>query len=144
MNETNCENILMAKMAEFDGEKAEISAEIMNSHLSICESCRSEIGQLQNVGDLLNKQTRRKSNPDLWSVIEQQISVKKSLSFIPFIFLGVFLVIYKLLEMLPEQSFGLAFKIVPLIIIVALFVFIKENPFKINTELTLERKCYDQ
>jgi len=34
---------------------------------------------------------------------------------------------------------GLAFKIVPLIFVVALFVFLKENPFKINAELGLER-----
>lgn len=139
MNETNCENILMAKMAELDGEKTEISAEMMNSHLSVCENCRSEFKQIQKVGDLFNGQTRRESNPDLWSAIEKQIGAKKSLGFAPFIFLGGFLIVYKLLEMLPEQSFGLAFKIVPLIIIVALFVFIKENPFKINTELSLEK-----
>lgn len=139
MNETNCESILMAKMAELDGEEMNISAETVNSHLTNCENCLNEIGQMQNIGDLFKMQTRRELNPNLWAAIEEQIGAKKSLNFKPFIFLGIFLVVYKLLEMLPERDFGLAFKIVPLIIVIALFVFIKENPFKINTELTLER-----
>jgi hypothetical protein len=41
--------------------------------------------------------------------------------------------------MLPAQDLGLAFKFVPLVLIVVLFVFLKENPFKINGELILER-----
>lgn len=139
MNEMNCENILMAKMTEFDGEETEISAEMMNSHFSVCENCQSEIGQFQNVGDLLKKQMRHESNPNFWAAIEKRIEKKNALTPKPFVFLGIFLLVYKLLEMLPERDFGLAFKIVPLIIVVALFVFIKENPFKINTELTLER-----
>lgn len=139
MNDTNCENILLAKMAESDGEEIGISAEIMNSHLSICENCRIEIKEIQNVGDLFDKQTRREMNPNLWTAIEARIGAKKSFGFKPFAFLSVFLLAYKLLEMLPERDFGLVFKVIPLILVVALFVFIKENPFKINTELTLER-----
>ncbi len=138
MNETNCEKILIAKMAEFDGEEVSISAENVNSHFSICENCRNEFAQMQNVGDLFKAQTRQESNPNLWAAIDKQITEKKSLSAKPFVFLGIFLVVYKLLEMLPERDFGLAFKIVPLIFIVVLFVLIKENPFKINTELVLE------
>lgn len=138
MNETNCENILIAKMAEFDGEETDISAENVNSHFSNCEKCRNEFGQMQSVGNLFKAQTRREENPNLWSAIEQKFAEKKSLSAKPFVFLGIFLVVYKLLEMLPERDFGLAFKIVPLIFIVVLFVLIKENPFKINTELVLE------
>jgi hypothetical protein len=139
MNETNCENILMAKMAEFDGEETQVSAEMMNSHFAVCENCQSEIEQLRNVGDLFKEQTRRKINPNLWAAIENKIVKKKSFGFKPFIFLGVFLIVYKFGTMLSDIDFGFAFKLVPLIFIVALFVFIKENPFKINTELTLER-----
>ena len=89
-------------------------------------------------GDLFEKQTRRELKPNLWAAIEKRIEPKKSLGLKPFVFLGVFLIIYKLLEMLPERDFGFAFKIVPLVLVVVLFVFIKENPFKINTEMTLE------
>ena len=45
----------------------------------------------------------------------------------------------QLLEMLPAEEFGFLFKLVPLIFVFGLFGFLKENPFKINTRLTLER-----
>jgi hypothetical protein len=78
---------------------------------------------------------------DLWPAIENRIA-KRSNSVIgwrPFALIGLLLVIYKLLEMLPARDLGLAFKLVPLVIVAFLFVLIKENPFRINTELVLER-----
>ena len=57
----------------------------------------------------------------------------------PFALIGLLLVIYKLLEMLPARDPGMAFKLVPLVIVALLFVLIRENPFRINTELVLER-----
>ncbi|MGI8788809.1 MAG: hypothetical protein ACR2HG_13740 [Pyrinomonadaceae bacterium] len=141
MNEINCENWLMAKMAELDGEKSEIFVEAMNSHLSVCENCRMEFEQMQNVGDLLKSHARREPEVNLWLTIEERIGSQNSsaISWKPFVFIGAILVGYKLLEMLPERSLGLTFQLVPLIFMVALFVFLKENPFKINAELGLER-----
>lgn len=141
MNGINCENALMAKMAEFDGEDAGFSAEQINSHLAVCENCRTEFRQMQNINYLFENQTRRGQDADLWSAIENRIGAQTApqISWKPFVLLGLILVIYKLLELLPAQDFGLAFKIVPLIFVIALFVFIKENPFKINAELALEK-----
>ena len=141
MNEMNCENVLTAKMAEFDGEETEISVEIINSHLSICGHCRMELEQMQNVGNLLKRQARREQEANLWSAIEQRIGAQTAspVNWKLFVLLGATLVGYKLLEMLPARDLGLAFKIVPLIFAAALFVFLKENPFKINAELGLER-----
>jgi len=48
-------------------------------------------------------------------------------------------VIIKLLEMLPAHDLGMTIKLVPLVIVALLFVLIKENPFRINTELVMER-----
>ena len=141
MNEMNCENALTAKMAEIDGETVKFSAEQVNQHLAECENCRQEIEQMQAADNFLRRQTRLKQDVDLWSAIEKQIGAETAsqISWKPFILLGTLLVAYKLLELLPERDFGLVFKLVPLIFIVALFVFLKENPFKINTELILER-----
>lgn len=141
MNELNCENALMAKMAEFDGEDAGFSAEQINSHFAVCENCRTEFGQMQNINYLFENQTRRGQDADLWFEIETGIGAQTAsqMSLKPFVLLGLILVAYKLLEMLPEQDFGPAFKIVPLIFVVALFVIINENPFKINEELALEK-----
>ena len=141
MNEMNCENVLLAKMAELDGEAAEISVETINSHLSICENCRMGFKQMQAAENLFRKQTRRQQEANLWSPIERRIGARTAspVNWKPFVLLGVILVGYKLLEMLPATDLGLAFKIVPLIFVVALFVFIEENPFKINAELGSQR-----
>jgi hypothetical protein len=76
----------------------------------------------------------------LWSGIEKQIDAKPAsqIGWQPFALLGVVLVGYKLLEMLPTRDFGPAFRLVPIVFIVLLFIFIKENPFKINAELMPE------
>ena len=141
MNEINCENALMAKMAEIDGEETGISAERINSHLATCEHCRQEIERMQSVDSLLKGQARREQTADLWSAIETRIDTKEvsQSDWKPFALLGALLIAYKLLEMLPEQNFGFAFHLVPLVLIVATFVFLKENPFKINDRLVSER-----
>lgn len=142
MNEMNCQNALMIMMAaELDGEETSVSLEEAAAHLASCANCRQEFEQLQNTFSLLRKQTRRAQDADLWSAIETRIDAKPATqsNWQPFLFLGVLLVAYKLLEMLPETDFGFMFKIVPLIFVIALFVFLKENPFKINTELILEK-----
>lgn len=137
MYKENCEDILLALMAVFDGEKTDFSPEQLKTHTGACDNCRREIEQMQNTFNLLKEQERRGQNADLWSAIEPRIEAKTNWR--PLAFLIIFLVVYKLLEMLPERDFGLAFKIVPLVSVVALFVFLKENPFKINTELMLEK-----
>jgi predicted anti-sigma-YlaC factor YlaD len=139
MNKENCEEILTALMAVFDGETTRFAPEQLNAHLSACENCRREIEQMQNTFALLKTQERHAPETDLWSAIETRIEAETRTNWKPFVSLGVFLVVYKLLEMLPEIDFGFAFKIVPLVFVVALFAFLKENPFRINTELILEK-----
>ncbi|HEY0428966.1 MAG TPA: zf-HC2 domain-containing protein [Pyrinomonadaceae bacterium] len=135
MRKENCEEILMALMAVFDGETTEYTPEQLNAHTANCAGCRAEIDELQNTFALLKNQERREQNVNLWSSIEPQIETEKQTNWRPFAFLGVFLVVYKLLEMIPASDFGFVFKIVPLVVVIALFVFLKENPFRINTEL---------
>jgi predicted anti-sigma-YlaC factor YlaD len=141
MNKMNCEDILIQKSALLDGEKADLSAEAINVHLETCENCRREIAQMENTVLLLERQERRGINADLWSAIEKRIPAQTTseTNWQPFILLGAFLVVYKLVEMLPERDFGLALKLVPFVLIAVLFGFLKENPFKINTELILEK-----
>jgi hypothetical protein len=92
---------------------------------------------------VLNRQQREAPDADLWSAIEKRIVASSAgaltLQWQPFALLGIFLVVYKLLEMIPERDFGWALKLVPFVLVAALFVFLKENPFRINTELILEK-----
>lgn len=142
MNEINCENAMLAMMAMMDGEETLLSSEQTTAHLAQCKNCRQEFEQMQNIAGLLKKQNRREQDADLWLLIEKRIGAQNETASVigwkMFILLGAFLVAYKLLEMIPERDFGLLFKFVPLVFVVALFGFLKENPFKINTELGLE------
>lgn len=134
---------MMAMMAVIDGEETLLSSEQTTAHLAQCENCRQEFEQMQNTAGLLNKQKRRGQDADLWRSIEKRIDAQPETASLigwkMFLLLGVFLVAYKLLEMIPERDFGLLFKFVPLVFVAVLFGFLKENPFKINTELGLER-----
>jgi len=137
-----CEETILSVMAEMDGETPPLSAKQTAQHLSRCEQCRSEINRQKETFNLLQAQKRLASETDLWFEIERRISDTPISEPIRtryfFLLLGVILVVYKLLEMIPAQDFGFLFKFVPLIFIAALFYFLKENPFKINTELKLE------
>jgi hypothetical protein len=143
MNKENCDEILTALMAVFDGEETDFSPEQLNAHTAVCESCRGEIEAMQNTFNRLREQERRDFDADLWPAIAGEIAAGRGVEARPyrpaFLFLGLLLVGYKLLEMIPETDFGFVFKIVPIVLVVALFVFLKENPFKINTELILEK-----
>ncbi|MEO7660663.1 MAG: hypothetical protein ABIV48_13695 [Pyrinomonadaceae bacterium] len=141
MNEMNCDEILMAKMAEFNGEEINVSVKDMDLHFAACENCRREIEQMLDMNNLLDRQTRLEQDADLWPVIEKRITRETAspIGWKPFALLATLLVIYRLLEMLPERDLGMALKLVPLFLIVGLFLGLKENPFKINTELVPER-----
>src|SRR5687767_11788329 len=110
MNKKNCEDLLMAMMAQLDGEENEF-AEQAAFHLAECENCRKEFEQMQILDNLFKRQSRREQGADLWSVIEPRIEPKRQTNWQPFLFLGIFLVGYKLLELLPEDEFGLWFKL---------------------------------
>jgi len=143
MKDMNCEDILIQKSALIDGEKADFSDEQIAEHSADCENCRRQIEELENTIFLLKRQKRREQSADLWSAIEKQINDESesilTVKWQPFALVGVFLVIYKLLEMIPERDLGWFLRVVPFILIAALFGFIKENPFKINSELILEK-----
>jgi anti-sigma factor RsiW len=139
MKELTCEDVLMSQMAAADGEAPEFSTQQLSAHISGCANCQHELKQMEALDQLLTGQTISESHADLWPAIDKRIAKHAALSYRPFALIGLLLVIYKLLEMLPARDPGMAFKLVPLVIVVLLFVFIKENPFRINTELVLER-----
>ena len=143
MKNMNCEDILIQKLALIDGEKVGFSDEQIAAHLAGCENCRREAGELGNMIVLLKRQTRHGQTADLWPAIEKQINAESAAIFEIkwqiFILLAVFLVVYRFVEMVPERDFGWALKIVPFVLIAAVFSLLKENPFKINTELILEK-----
>lgn len=141
MKELTCENVLMAEMAAADGEESGLSKELLAAHIAGCANCQHELEQSQALDQLLAGHTLSESRVDLWPAIENRIAKPGSsvLGWKPFALIGLLLVISKLFEMLPARDPGMAIKLVPLVIVALLFVLIKENPFRINTELVLEK-----
>jgi hypothetical protein len=141
MNEPSCEDLALAHMAMADGEDPGFSEKQLTEHIAACANCQHELKQLQRLNQAFADQALAESGVNLWPEIEKRIA-KPAGSFIgwkPFALIGLALVIHKLLEMVPAGDPGMTFKLVPLVIAALLFVLIKENPFRINTELMLER-----
>jgi len=138
MQKLNCEDVLRAQMAAADGEEPGFAKDLLAAHVAGCANCHHELEQLQALDQMLAGHTLSEPRVDLWPAIENRIA-KRAIAWQPFALIGLLLVIYKLLEMLPARDPGMAIKLVPLVIVVLLFVLIKENPFRINTELVLER-----
>ena len=142
MSELNCESVSMAAMAIADGYQPELSSEQIGSHLASCADCHREVGQLQELSSLLDTQQRRLRTENLWQEIERRLPhvarTRTSHVSTSFMFLGALLLGYRLLELIPDRDFSFLFKFVPVLLVIAAFSYLRENPFKINSELSLE------
>lgn len=143
MKEINCETVLMAAMASADGHPASIETTQIEAHLAVCGDCRGELEALGGLVKLLDSSKRRRSDEDLWSTLEPRLPDQtprhqESGQLRMWVPIGLILLVYKLLEQIPDRHLALAYKLLPLLLVTAVFVYMKQNPFKINTELKLE------
>jgi hypothetical protein len=143
MTEINCETVSLAAMAIADGHESALSAEEIEAHRENCSDCRQETLELQALSSLLDAQKRQQQVVDIWPSVETRLP---DLSAghgalphrLPLMVLGVLLLGYRLVEMLPNRDLAWLFKLVPVIFVVAAFMYLRENPFKINAELRFE------
>jgi predicted anti-sigma-YlaC factor YlaD len=143
MIEASCESVCLATMATLDGHESELTHETIENHLANCPQCREEVKQMRAIDQLLGVQERREQTADVWPAVRARITVQgqqktTSSTWLPFMVLGLLLFAYWLLELIPQLDLGMMFKIVPVLIVIAIFIYVKENPFKINAELRLE------
>ena len=141
--EVTCEIVCVAAMARADGAQTPLSPAEIEAHLSHCADCRRETEQLETLSGLLNSHQRSLHAEELWAAIEERLPAPAAprvrfAASATFILLALSLVAYRLFEMVPDQNPGWPFKIVPVLAAVAAFVYLRENPFKINAELRLE------
>lgn len=141
--EVTCELVCVAAMARADGVQPTLSPAEIEAHLSHCADCRSEVEQLETLSGLLNSHKRSLRPEELWAGIENRLPAPAAArarfaASATFLLLGLSLVAYRLFEMIPDRSPGWSFKLVPVLAAVAAFVYLRENPFKINAELRLE------
>lgn len=141
MNELNCESVCLSAMEMLDGREAALSRDVIEEHMSSCSSCRVEVEQLRALGASLGSQQRKNQTGDVWPIVSARIHAGESApssSSPPFVVLGLLLLSYKLVELIPDRGFGLLFKMVSVLLVIGVFGLLKENPFKINTQLRLE------
>jgi anti-sigma factor RsiW len=143
MTGQDCETVCMAAMALEDGYIPELSIDQIETHLASCSDCRHELGQLRALANFLDAHKRRHGTADVWKPVEPRLHAasltqRTSQGWYLFVLLGALLLGYRLVEIIPERDFGFFFKLVPLIFVIAAFSYLRENPFKINSELRLE------
>jgi len=142
MNELNCESVSMAAMAIADGYQPEFSSEQIGTHLASCADCRQELSQLQKLSSLLDTQERPLRMENLWLELEPRLlnvtRTSTSRVSVSFMFLGALLLGYRLLELVPDRDLSFLFRFAPVVLVIAAFAYLRENPFKINSELSLE------
>jgi len=133
----SCEQVRIAAMALADGETPPLPRAAIEVHLAECAECRQELGELQALGQLWQAQTRRTHAVDLWPQVERRlqspIGQTKKRRLMPT--LTALLVIFKLIEFIPNRSLGMWTQLVPLLLAAAVFAVAQENPFQIKTEL---------
>ncbi|HEY5885501.1 MAG TPA: hypothetical protein VIT88_12490 [Pyrinomonadaceae bacterium] len=143
MTRVDCENVCRAAMTVEDGYVFDLSADQIEAHLADCSDCRGEVRELRALANLLDGQKRRQRTENIWERVEQHLPAglpPRSTSRFgrAFVILGLLLLGYRLVEMIPDRHFGILFKLVPVILVIAAFSYLRENPFKINSQLTLE------
>ena len=143
MAKLNCESVCMASMAIADGYQPELSSDQIETHLASCSDCRRVVGQLRALSILLDAQERRERTENVWQRVEKRLpdavpTESNSQAWHPFVILGALLLGYRMVEMIPDRDFGFIFKLVPVLLVIAAFSYLRENPFKINSELRLE------
>lgn len=142
MTEIDCENVRVAAMAISDGEESSLKKEEIESHLLNCAACREETEQLRATSQLLSSQQRVKPEVNLWPTISERIhsnvAATQPFRWRVLLLFGLPLFGYKFFLLLVQAAPSLWSKLVPVILMIAIFTYLKTNPFKINSELKLE------
>ena len=140
MNQVSCESVCLAAMAVADGEKPLIPAPDIELHLAQCDRCQGEVEQLKTVIDLLNGQRRRERTESVWDWVAESLrrrnEARTASDHWPwFLLLGLVLAGYRVVIAASDWEPGLWFKLAPVLLAIAVFCFLRENPFKVNPGL---------
>lgn len=141
MTDINCESVRVADMALADGEESPLRREEIETHLRNCDRCRAEIEPLRTIDELLSSQNRLRPEANLWPLVSERLEATAG-SAPPFswrvlLLFGIPLFGYKALLLILKAAPSLWSKLVPIILVIAVFSYLKTNPFKINCDLTL-------
>jgi predicted anti-sigma-YlaC factor YlaD len=140
MNKEYCERIRISAMAIRDGESPPLAEQEVKKHLESCAECRLEIDRQTQAIELLNGRSRQIFAQNVWPEIAAALEAteakpKQSANVPAFVILCLFLLTYKVVEVLPSVTAGVAIKLIPVGVLVLFFSLLKQNPFQINPNL---------
>jgi len=134
-----CEEFLLAKMAVLDGERHEISIEAVDAHLITCDSCRGELARMQSLDEVFDRHVRVERESNVWPAVHQKIAKQsREFGWRTFAVFAFALAALKIVAMSTQNDPGWLIGLVPLVLAGILFAVLRENPFKVNTDLILE------
>lgn len=142
-NEGYCERARLSAMAIADGEVGPLSVEQLDEHLKSCADCRRELEEQKAAIGLLGQLNRLPVAEDICSRVtatieKSEIKPDGMAGLGLFIALGLILLVYRIIEVLPGFTLGLVAKLVPMVLVFVFFVLLKENPLKVNQNLGLK------
>jgi anti-sigma factor RsiW len=141
MSDINCESVRVAAMALADGEDSPLDREKVEMHLRNCEHCRAEIEPMLTMNELWSSHERLRPEANLWPLISERLEATvestPSFNWRVLLLFGTPLFGYKVLLLVFHAPPSLWSKLVPVVLAIAIFRYLKANPFKINCELTL-------
>ena len=140
--EEYCEKVQLSAMVILDGEIPPLSVKELDEHLKSCADCRRELEQQKVVIGLLEEQSRRLITEDVCSRVaatieESRVKLNSRQGLGLFIVLGLILLAYKIIEVLPNFTTGLVIKMIPIVSVFVFFLLLKQNTFKVNKNLKL-------
>ena len=143
MNTEYCEKVRLSAMVTLDGEISPLSVKELDEHLKSCAECRCELEQQKIAIGLLDEQSRRLITEDVCSKVaatikESRVKLKSRQGLGLFIVLSFILLVYKVIEVLPDFTPGLVIKMMPMVSVFVFFVLLKQNPFKVNKNLKVQ------
>ena len=137
MKELACEEVLMVKMAEADGEGA--SSPEANLHIESCQSCRKELAAMRGLNEVFREHSLIVADVNVWPQVRESIARRSSgLSWLAIAVLIAVMAGVKIVSMSMTSDLAFLFGLLPLACAAALFLLLNENPFKVNTKLILE------
>ena len=128
-----CEDVRIAAMALAEGEAAPLERAAVEEHVASCEACRRSVAELSAVTRSLDMLQRPDRGADLWPAIESRLRRRTERRVL--MLTAAALAAYKVVEFAPAYDFGTWIQLAPVIVAMAAFAFLKQNPFKIDAAL---------
>ena len=140
MGKDYCEKVRISAMAIVEGEAPQLSATEVQEHLASCADCRGALEQQKQTTELLSKQRLRDFSDDLCpriaAAIERATPGPERLGQPVLVtMLVVLLLACRTIEVLPAVASGPAVKLIPVALVTAFFILVRQNPFKVSRNI---------